>query len=75
MKPLREISERLYYRTTRIWLSSVSGDNLNEEIIIFRREIADVVAAAEIGDIEAIGHIRRSHISMSFTRLKKRSVG
>ena len=73
-EPLREISERLYYRTTRIWLSSVSGDNLNEEIAIFRREIADVVAAAEIGDIEAIGHIRRSHISMSFTRLKKRSV-
>lgn len=69
--PLRTISERLYYRTTRIWLKSVSQLNLDEEIAIFHREVADVVGAVEIGDIEAVGHIRRSHISMSFTRLKR----
>jgi len=69
-EPLREISERLYYRTTRIWLKSLARMNLPEEIVIFRREIADVVEALEIGDIEAVGHIRRWHISMSFHRLR-----
>jgi len=69
-EPLREISERLYYRTTRIWLTSISHMNLPQEMRFFRREVADIVAAVEIGDLEAVGHIRRSHISMSFTRLR-----
>ena len=68
-EPLRAISERLYYRTTRIWIKSIGQMDLSEEVQIFRREVADVLAAVEIGDLEAVGHIRRSHISMSFTRL------
>lgn len=71
-EPLREITERLYYRTTRIWLKSIEHLDLDEEIAIFRREVADVVGAVEIGDIAAVGHIRRSHISMSYTRLKQK---
>jgi len=69
-EPFREISERLYYRTTRIWIKSISQMNFAEEIEIFRREVADVLAAVEIGDLGAVGHIRRSHISMSFQRLR-----
>jgi len=68
---LKEISERLYYLTHRIWLTSVPSLNLADEIIVFRREIADVLAAMEIGDLEAVGHIRRSHISMSVKRMQK----
>ncbi|WP_395022373.1 GntR family transcriptional regulator [Dongia sp.] len=68
--PLKEISERLYYLTTRIWLKSVPHLNLRDEIIVFRREVADVLAAMEAGDLEAVGHIRRSHISMSVKRMK-----
>jgi DNA-binding GntR family transcriptional regulator len=69
-QPLREISERLYYLTTRIWLKSVTRLNLPDEIAVFRREMADILAAMEIGDLEAVGHIRRSHISMSFNRMR-----
>jgi DNA-binding GntR family transcriptional regulator len=69
-EPLREISERLYFQTSRIWLKSISEMDIAEEMAIFSREIADTLAAVEIGDLEAAGHIRRSHISMSFTRLK-----
>jgi DNA-binding GntR family transcriptional regulator len=68
---LKEISERLYYLTHRIWLTSVPSLNLGDEIIVFRREIADILAAMEIGDLEAVGHIRRSHISMSVKRMQK----
>ncbi|HZS82177.1 MAG TPA: GntR family transcriptional regulator [Stellaceae bacterium] len=69
-QPLREISERLYYQTTRIWLRSVPRLNLRDEIVVFRREMADILAAMEVGDLEAIGYIRRSHISMSFNRMR-----
>jgi DNA-binding GntR family transcriptional regulator len=69
-QPLREISERLYYLTTRIWLKSVPHLNLRDEIIVFRREVADILAAMEVGDLEAVGFIRRSHISMSVKRMQ-----
>jgi len=69
-QPFREIEERLYYATHRIWVKSVPLMNLPDEIAIFRREVADVLTAVEIGDLSAVGHIRRSHISMSFARLK-----
>lgn len=69
--PLREISERLYYQTTRIWLTSVPHLNLKDEIIVFRREVADILAAMEVGDLEAVGYIRRSHISMSVRRMAR----
>jgi hypothetical protein len=29
----------------------------------------EILAAAEIGDWDSIGHIRRAHISMSFHRM------
>jgi DNA-binding GntR family transcriptional regulator len=79
-EPLREISERLYYQTTRMWLKTASRlsqyrEMLEEEIAIFRREVSDIVEAVEIGDLEAVGHIRRSHISMSFRRLQRGAHG
>lgn len=68
-RPLREVSASLYYRTARIWLLSVPRLNLADEVAIFHCEIADTIAAMELGDLDAVGHIRRSHISMSFHRL------
>ncbi len=70
-EPLREISERLFYKTSRIWLKSLPSMDFGMEVEIFAREIADVLEAVELGDLAAAGHIRRSHISMSFTRLKQ----
>src|SRR5262245_2445235 len=70
-EPLRAIGERLYYLTTRIWLKSVPHLNLSDEIEVFRREVADILQAMEVGDLEAVGHIRRSHISMSVKRMKR----
>jgi hypothetical protein len=69
--PFCLISERLYYLTTRIWLKSVPHLNLRDEIIVFRREVADILAAMEVGDLEAVGFIRRSHISMSVKRMRQ----
>jgi DNA-binding GntR family transcriptional regulator len=70
-EPLKDISKRLYYMTHRIWLASVPHLNLKDEIVVFQREVADILAAMEVGDLEAVGHIRRSHISMSVKRMQK----
>jgi DNA-binding GntR family transcriptional regulator len=71
--PLRQIGEQLYFRTSRIWLLSIPRLDLGDEIAIFRREIEDILAAMEVGDLEAVGYIRRNHISMSFMRMRRYS--
>ncbi|WP_210256053.1 GntR family transcriptional regulator [Chelativorans sp. Marseille-P2723] len=73
-EPLKAISERLYYQTNRIWLKTASelaqyDDVLLNEISVFQREMTDIVAAIECGDLHVVGHIRRAHIAMSFARL------
>lgn len=66
---LREINDRLYFQTTRLWLKTAPCLDMAFEVAVFRREIIDILAAAEVGDLESIGHIRRAHISMSFRRM------
>jgi DNA-binding GntR family transcriptional regulator len=72
-QPLREISERLYFQVARVVLKMMPRLGLVEEFTAFRREMEEVLAAAEIGDWESIGHIRRAHISMSFHRMMRHS--
>jgi len=69
--PLREVSERLYYQTTRIWLHAVPKMNVQEEVDVFAREIAETLDALLLDDLQALGAIRRAHISMSFNRLAR----
>lgn len=70
--PLRDVSERLYFRTARIWLQQVTASqiDLRQEIEIYARETEDILAALEVGDLEAVGHIRRAHVSLSFARMQ-----
>ena len=67
--PLREIGERLYIQVARVVLKMMPDLGLAAEFHAFRQEMVEVLAAAEIGDWDAVGHIRRAHISMSFTRM------
>jgi DNA-binding GntR family transcriptional regulator len=77
-EPLRQVSERLYYQTARIWLKTASRlrgyeQLLNNEFIVFQREVADIAEAVEHGDLAAAGHVRRAHIAMSFSRIRQAS--
>jgi DNA-binding GntR family transcriptional regulator len=74
-QPLREISERLYFQVARVVLKMMPQLGLVEEFTAFRREMMEVLAAAEIGDLQSIGHIRRAHISMSFRRMMLHRTG
>lgn len=73
--PLREINERLYVQVARVVLKMMPQLGLDEEFAAFRREMEEVLAAAEIGDWDSIGHIRRAHISMSFHRMMRYRIG
>jgi len=70
--PLRTMAERLYFRTARIWLQQVTSSHIDlmQEIDIYARELQDLLGALELGDLDAVGHIRRGHISMSFARMR-----
>lgn len=72
-EPLRAICERLYFQTTRIWLQSVFASliDLQDEVVIFDREIHDVLHAVEMHDIHAAALIQRAHVSMSFVRMNR----
>ena len=70
--PLREITERLYFQTTRIWIRSIEAMRIADEITVFSRQIFDVIEALKIGDHGAAGDICRAHISMSFERMRQR---
>jgi DNA-binding GntR family transcriptional regulator len=72
-EPLKDICERLYFQTTRIWLKSVfaSRIDLADEVDIFDREVHDILRALEIGDLHAAALIQRAHISMSFERMRQ----
>jgi len=70
-RALREINERLYLKVVRVVLKTMPQLGLIEEYQAFRNEMQAVLEAAEIGDWEAIGFIRRAHLSMSFNRIMK----
>lgn len=70
-EPLREVSEKLFYQTCRIWLTLVPADGLEDEVSVFCGEVFGIVDAVLIGDIKAAALIRRAHLSMGYTRLQQ----
>ncbi|CUH78087.1 GntR family transcriptional regulator [Tropicibacter naphthalenivorans] len=66
---LREASERLYFRTARIWLQSIPRMDLASECAIFLDELHQTRTALAANDPQAAALIRRAHISMSMNRL------
>ncbi|TYC65784.1 GntR family transcriptional regulator [Stappia sp. BW2] len=69
-EPLRDVSEKLFYRTCRIWLTLIDEKDLPKEVTIFCGEIVEIANAVRLGDYQAAALIRRAHLSMGFNRLK-----
>lgn len=71
--PLREICERLFFQTARIWLKSMAAARINvaTEVRIFADEIDEVLRALAIGDVRSAALIHRTHISMSCIRMRQ----
>lgn len=71
-EPLRQTLERLYFQTKRIWLKTAieAQLDLEEEFRIFHHELEAIQLALRSCDLQAVAHIQRAHISMSFKRLQ-----
>jgi DNA-binding GntR family transcriptional regulator len=72
-EPLRQVLERLYYQTKRLWLVRAIKAELDllEEYDIFLHELEAIRIALRSGDLNSVAQIQRAHISMSFNRLLK----
>ncbi|NVK34102.1 MAG: GntR family transcriptional regulator [Rhodobacteraceae bacterium] len=68
-QPLRDMSEKLFYQTCRIWLMLIPESNFSKEVKIMHDEIISICDCIDLGDVPAAALIRRAHLSMGYTRL------
>lgn len=68
--PLRDISDRLFFQTFRMWLQLLSRTNWPAEVDALSGEINDLIAALELNDLNGLHFVRRNHILMSRSRMK-----
>jgi len=66
---LRDVSERLFFETARVWIGGLLVLDWREMTAKFMREIDEITQAMEVGDMRAVGLISRNYISMNLMML------
>lgn len=61
-EPLREIADRLYFQTSRVWPQALPALDWNSEIEIAGEEIDTVATALEEGNMPLLAETRRRHM-------------
>lgn len=61
-KPLRRISDLLYFQTSRVWLQLLPELDWQEEVNIVCQEMTDVLVGLREADMEAVGRVRHGHM-------------
>lgn len=69
--PFREISDRLYYQTARVWPQILPDMKWLEEVDYMCSEIEQIAAALRQGNMQRVGEVRRTHIAMSLSRIQR----
>ncbi len=60
--PLREITDTLYYRVSRIWFTFLPNLNWKEMVSFQEKELSSMIEAVKRNDIKGVGQIRRIHL-------------
>lgn len=68
---LREITDLLYYRSARTWLSYLGNLEWQEEVQILHHECSEILLAMELGDVRGVGNARRQFLYMTLTRISR----
>ncbi len=68
-EPLREIADRLFYQTSRVWLQILPEMEWRAEVDAIADEIEHVVAALRDRDMRAMAAVRRGHMRLILSRL------
>jgi DNA-binding GntR family transcriptional regulator len=67
--PLREITDILYYRVSRIWFTFLPHLKWKELVGFQEEEIASMIEAVKMNDLKGVGQIRRLHLHGILTYL------
>lgn len=68
---LREMTDLLYYRAARTWLSYLGNLDWGEEIQILHHECSEILLAMELGDMRGVGNARRQFLYMTLARISR----
>lgn len=68
---LREMTDLLYYRAARTWLSYLGNLDWREELQILHHECSEILLAMEIGDMRGVGNARRQFLYLTLTRISR----
>lgn len=68
-KPMRRISDLLYFQTSRVWLQILPDLDWEEEVNIACEEMSDVLPALKEGDMLEVGRIRHEHMVRLLNRI------
>jgi DNA-binding GntR family transcriptional regulator len=62
-RPLREVSDRLFYQTARIWFQILPRFSWERAVMELRHEIEEVRQAMSRNDLKAVGLVHRNRLS------------
>ncbi len=68
-EPLREIADRLFYQTTRVWLQLLPEMTWVDEVDYVVDEVESVLQALRREDMQAVAGVRRKHMVLCLGRL------
>lgn len=61
-EPLREIADRLYHQTSRLWTDALPALPWEHEVEVIEREIDDTLRALRGSDMRAVADVRKRHM-------------
>ena len=67
--PLREIADRLFYQTSRLWLQILPEMPWQDEVGYIGDEITRVLAALRAEDMRQVATVRREHMLLCLRRI------
>ncbi len=70
-QPLREIADRLFYQTTRVWLQLLPEMVWEDEVDTIVDEIESVLQALRREDMEGVAAVRRAHMVKFLGRVNR----
>lgn len=70
-KPLREIYDRLFHQTARVWLQILPELEWEKEVEAMYEEILDVRKALQADDIRTMANTRHNHLAMVLHRINR----
>ena len=74
-RPLREIADRLFHQTSRVWHQLLPELDMGEEADALADEVSGVLDGLRARDMENVARVRRHHFEAMLRRMNRHLVG